>query len=318
MKISIITPVYNRADCIEACMESVSSADKSGLDIEHIVCDDGSSDDTSIIVERYASTHRHVKFVRLPHNSGPNTARNAAIAAASGQWLLFLDSDDKLAPQAFRIIARVIGDKPGYAHYLFNCNDRADELVDFGAEKEFKYEDFLFGRISGDFAHLFERNTALQYPFDETLRIHEGLFFLRFYRHAGRILYTANVTHIIDRHRNDHVSFSARKTSDRAIKETIIYDDLFCRFFGEELKSTEQGRALLQSILNEKYRCAVLLGQYRDADNAAAILKSMGLKPSVPDYLCRITHTGPLAWLLTRNAIKLRWKLRALAGKPQM
>lgn len=318
MKISIITPVYNRADCIEGCMESVSNADKSGLDIEHVVCNDGSSDNTAEIVARYAENHPHVKFVSLQHNSGPNTARNAAIAAASGQWLLFLDSDDKLAPQAFGIIAQTVSEKPGYSHYLFNCNDRIGELADFGAEKEFGFEDFLFGRVSGDFAHLFERSTALQFPFDETLRIHEGLFFLRFYRHAGRILYTAKVTHLIDRRRNDHVSFSSRKITDRALKETIIYDDLFYRFFGEELISTGHGRALLQSVLNEKYRCAVLLGLYNDADDAAAMLKSMGYAPSVPARICRTTHTGPLAWLLARNAIKIRWKFRALTGKPQL
>lgn len=318
MKISVITPVYNRADCIEKCMDSVSAADKSGLEIEHVICDDGSSDDTASIVERYASAHPHVKFVKLEHNSGPNAARNAAIAAASGEWILILDSDDTIVKSAFRIMERTLTKNPGYKHYMFCCDDRYEEVSQYGPQKVFSFEDFLYGNLSGDFAHLFKRSTALAFPFDEKLRIHEFLFFLRFYEYAGKILFTAEITHQRDRQRDDHVTFTARKTNNRALSETVVYDNLFCNFFAEKLKETSRGRELLASVLSEKYRCSVLLGRYSDADDAEKEMKNLGCKPSLADRLCRISHSGQIAWFLARNAIKIRWKIKELSGKPQV
>lgn len=318
MKISVITPVYNRADCIGTCMESVSNADKSGFEIEHVICDDGSTDDTAALVERYASAHPHVKFVKLEHNSGPNAARNAAIRIATGEWIIILDSDDIIVKNAFRIIERTITENPGYKHYMFCCDDRFEELSQYGPQKVFSFEDFLYGKLSGDFAHLLLRSTALAFPFDENLRIHEFLFFLRFYEYAGKILYTAEITHKRDRHRDDHVTFSARKTNNRALRETVVYDNLFCNFFADKLKGTGKGRELLTSVLSEKYRCSVLLGRYTDADDAEKELINIGSKPSFADKLCRITHSGEIAWFLARNAIKIRWKIKELLRKPQV
>lgn len=54
MKYSIITPVYNREDCIARCLESVVRNLKPGIEIEHIVVDDGSHDKTAEVVREYA------------------------------------------------------------------------------------------------------------------------------------------------------------------------------------------------------------------------------------------------------------------------
>lgn len=84
---SIITPVFNRADCILRCMESVAkSIQKSNMggQVEHIVVDDGSSDATYNIVEKYAEYHPYVVFVKFPQNRGTNAARNEAVRRARG------------------------------------------------------------------------------------------------------------------------------------------------------------------------------------------------------------------------------------------
>jgi len=88
-EISIITPAYNAeqfiADCIEsACEQGVD-------DIEHIVVDDGSSDQTPAIVKEYD----HIKYIRQS-NSGANAARNNGISRAKGRYVKFLDADDYL------------------------------------------------------------------------------------------------------------------------------------------------------------------------------------------------------------------------------
>ena len=94
---SIITPVYNRADCIMRCMQSVEKSMQTqfgGGNIEHVIVDDGSLDSTVSIIEDYAKQHPHVVFVKFPQNRGTNAARNEAIRRAKGKWVVILDSDD--------------------------------------------------------------------------------------------------------------------------------------------------------------------------------------------------------------------------------
>lgn len=83
---SIITPVYNRADCIMRCMQSVEKSMQSligGGNVEHVIVDDGSLDSTASIVEDYAKQHPHVVSVKFPQNRGTNAARNEASSAVT-------------------------------------------------------------------------------------------------------------------------------------------------------------------------------------------------------------------------------------------
>ena len=61
-KFSIITPVYNRADCIIRCMNSVT---RQNGEIEHWIVDDGSTDGTLQVIQEYASLHSHIKICLL-------------------------------------------------------------------------------------------------------------------------------------------------------------------------------------------------------------------------------------------------------------
>lgn len=100
--ISIIIPAYNVADYLPACMDSLLP-DAGALGCEVVLADDGSADGTGALCDEYAAQH---PFVRTLHqaNAGQSAARNAAIRAAAGEWLVFVDSDDLLAPGALRTI----------------------------------------------------------------------------------------------------------------------------------------------------------------------------------------------------------------------
>ena len=313
MKISVITPVYNRADCIIDCMESVTNATKGNIEIEHVICDDGSTDNTVDIIKQYALTHPHIILEQLAHNSGPNAARNKAIEAASGEWILFLDSDDRLTTDSFLTYEKVMTRYPGYKHYLFNCDDWAQSNEKYGDTHIFTFDDFLYGRVHCDFNHLFLRSTALALPFDNDVRVHEGVFFLRFYRMAGKILYSNHVTDLLDRNRDDHASFYCRKTTDRALLDEIRSKQLYISFFENELNATPQGRDILTLRLNQIYTNTTLLGRYGEAAEALAKIKALNL-PRPPRYitLCNKLHMGRPAWSLLKTAIKLRWKYRTL------
>jgi glycosyltransferase involved in cell wall biosynthesis len=97
---SILMPAYNAARTIGAAIESVLAQTLS--DFELIVVDDGSGDDTAACVETFRSDRR-VRLIRQP-NRGQATARNNALAAASGVYVSLLDSDDLWLPRYLEIM----------------------------------------------------------------------------------------------------------------------------------------------------------------------------------------------------------------------
>lgn len=90
--ISVIVPVYNSARWLPRCLESVCGQTLENIEI--ICVDDGSSDDSPAILEAYARRDPRIRLHLLGMNRGVSTARNIGIAAARGEWLSFVDSDD--------------------------------------------------------------------------------------------------------------------------------------------------------------------------------------------------------------------------------
>ena len=93
-RVSIIIPVYNVEEYLGACMKSV--LDQSYEDIEVILIDDGSTDFSGNLCDEYA---RHDKRIKVIHqkNGGLSNARNAGLKNATGEWIVFVDSDDTIA-----------------------------------------------------------------------------------------------------------------------------------------------------------------------------------------------------------------------------
>ena len=95
--LSIITPTYNRANLLSACYASLCQ--QTDLDFEWIVIDDGSTDDTEAVTRNF-QTDSFPVFYRKKNNGGKHTALNAAHDLIRGKYVLILDSDDTLIPDA--------------------------------------------------------------------------------------------------------------------------------------------------------------------------------------------------------------------------
>ena len=104
MLFSVIVPVYNAEKYLEQCIESILKQDFS--DFELILVDDGSTDGSADICDRYAADER----VAVIHkqNGGSVSARNTGIEASSGEYLCFVDSDDYIAQDFLRNFYNVI------------------------------------------------------------------------------------------------------------------------------------------------------------------------------------------------------------------
>ena len=100
--ISIVVPVYNAAAFLKDTIKTVR--DQTHENWELIFVDDGSKDDSVLLIQRYQKTDKRIKLLRMEKNSGAALARNKGTAAARGSFLAFLDADDlwhkeKLAKQ---------------------------------------------------------------------------------------------------------------------------------------------------------------------------------------------------------------------------
>ena len=90
--VSVITPVYNARKYIGQTIESVLK--QTYKNIELILVDDCSTDDSKVIIEQYIKEHNNIKYHLQPQNGGAAVARNTALDLAQGRYVAFLDSDD--------------------------------------------------------------------------------------------------------------------------------------------------------------------------------------------------------------------------------
>lgn len=95
--VSIITPAFNAARFIAETIKSVKAQTYASW--EMIIVDDCSRDDTPALIQAFTNEDERIHLIRQPRNGGPALARDAAIRAARGRYIAFLDSDDLWLPQ---------------------------------------------------------------------------------------------------------------------------------------------------------------------------------------------------------------------------
>lgn len=109
MKVSIIIPVYNVEKYIEECVESVIN--QSYTDIEVILVDDGSPDNCPSICDSFKQKDNRIVVIHKK-NGGLSSARNTGLREAHGEFVYFLDSDDKLYPESIALLIKEVENHP--------------------------------------------------------------------------------------------------------------------------------------------------------------------------------------------------------------
>jgi len=134
MRISIIIPAFNIKECLRYSVESALSQ-CADCDIEIVIVDDGSTDGTASICDRYAAEPQ-VIVIHKP-NGGLSSARNAGINASTGDFIMFLDGDDYLAKGTIAYLVDIIRQTAGkfsFIQYRYievpDYNHRIDRSVD--------------------------------------------------------------------------------------------------------------------------------------------------------------------------------------------
>lgn len=151
VKFSIIVPIYNSAETIEACVESIIAQKE--IDWELILADNGSTDNSQEIINRLSASDARIKAISVPRR-GVSFARNAALDIAIGEYIAFVDSDDTIE-----------------ADYLSNLNTGADLSI-CGYQVDYYNSDHGITRCDLHVAkavtwHIGESKQNLQEPFEK-------------------------------------------------------------------------------------------------------------------------------------------------------
>lgn len=111
INISVVIPVYNAQDTIISCLESVLNQTYSVSEI--VIINDGSTDSSENIIVDFISSN-DIKIIRLINqiNGGPSLARNNGILNSTGNWIAFIDSDDKWLPNKIQSQVQVLNSYP--------------------------------------------------------------------------------------------------------------------------------------------------------------------------------------------------------------
>ena len=100
VKVSVVVPVYNAGEYIQPCIESLLGQSLPAGEYEVIFVDDGSTDDSLATLSAVAEQHEHVRVIPMENSGWPGKPRNVGTAAATGEYVQYVDQDDYIGPEA--------------------------------------------------------------------------------------------------------------------------------------------------------------------------------------------------------------------------
>ena len=206
-KISVIIPVYNVEDYLEECLESCAGQDYANC--EFICINDGSTDLSRQILKDYPARDRRFRVFHK-ENGGLSSARNAGLKRAYGDWVMFLDSDDRLKSGALeeldRLVERGNAEHTPWDIIIFHSDTFPENIEnDSWYKKTLQYDPKQYLDFSAD--AIFEERGAMPFVwrhaysmnllkktgvvFDETLSYGEDVMFpMSIFPSATRILFS--------------------------------------------------------------------------------------------------------------------------------
>lgn len=224
---SIVMAAYDRAHTLPRAIASVRAQTRD--DWELVIVDDGSRDGTEALVSPIASAEPRVRYVKHPVNRGVTAAKNSGFDAATGDWIMTLDSDDEMVPQALAVFARVVTDIPDLDAVACNCFDsRTGRLTGRGLDHDrFITLGERLDRCRGEHWGMFHRRILGAHRFNERVRGYEDVLWTRIHENA-RWYYVHRALRIYHTEGSDRLTSEATPAQKRRLYElyrTIVDEE---------------------------------------------------------------------------------------------
>ncbi len=201
VRLSIIIPVYNAEEYLDRCI--VSIAEQNFPSYEVILVDDGSTDSSPMICDRYSATDSRFRTVHK-ENGGVSSARNAGMNLAKGEYLMFVDSDDALLPDSLERMMEGVVDEDivigGYTAFIGGVPGREvlprKTLTYRGEAMNSFFEDNIRKNcemLDAPWSKMFRRKTVGDLRFNEELSYAEDKLFVFGFLAICRSAHTCDV-----------------------------------------------------------------------------------------------------------------------------
>ncbi|SHJ29001.1 glycosyltransferase family A protein [Pseudobutyrivibrio xylanivorans] len=243
VRISVITPTYNRAAVLGRVFESLMN--QTNKEFEWIIIDDGSKDDTKTVVEGYVSkANFQIKYV-YQDNNGKHIAINKGVELAIGEFIAIADSDDSFIPTAFEVMLdywdRISpGERELYRGITCRCYD-PDTGEKIGRSIKDGYEDYYGIDATYKYGLDFEmwgiNRTDLmrKFPFPDIRRTDNGglSFFpeIVIWDNMGRNYKTRYIDDCLRAYYRDQENATTNKTGSRSRENVYLWEHLINDIF---------------------------------------------------------------------------------------
>lgn len=244
--VSVIIPTYNRAAFVVEAVASCLKQDLSSEELEIIVVDDGSIDDTLAALQRFDG---RICYLPISVNQGRNNARNVGLARASGKYVKFLDSDDVLEPGSLGIellAAQEVGADivvSGWRSVELRADRSERQIARFDPPcMEPIVDSLLAGNAVPTSAALYSRDLVSSLRWDENLRkLDDWDWFIRAAMQAQKIVASGVI------------AYSWREHSGQGVRsETMLRNALEHHIILGKLEGTLAERGLLTRARRER------------------------------------------------------------------
>lgn len=277
--ISVIIPVYNAKDYLPRCIGSLTCQLYKNLEI--ILVDDGSTDGSAALCDQYARKDPRICVYHLP-NRGPAIARNHGLDNAHGEWIAFVDSDDRVLPNHISSMYSLSQDSPAViVSDISRVDLSGEELRRFSNNDQCPfYRTDMFGYVHNKLYHR-EHIAGIRFP---DIRFAEDwLFNLAIYRSTPRYLFTGAATYV---YYQTEGSLSSPHLPLHKIETLIKYSELSWVSLNETFPQDEARREFSRQVGNDICdhlccACVSTVPPLRERLDAMAYLMKNSL-----DHLC--------------------------------
>lgn len=242
--ISVIVPVYNAEKYLDECVESIVNQTYKNLEI--ILVDDGSPDNSPQMCDKWAEKDRRIKVIHKK-NGGVSSARNAALEIAQGDYIGFVDSDDFIDEDMFELLINNAIDynaevsRCSYRFYIdgefVDSNEDSDKISVYSSNEiidDLKNNGFIAGIVCNK---LFKKDKVLDICFDETLLACEDTVFVyQVYKNVSNAVCN-DIAKYTYRMHADHCTvrsdfnYQAYKGMKKIISDSECPNGLYFKFF---------------------------------------------------------------------------------------
>ena len=217
--ISVIIPVYNVENYLEECLNSVQT--QTYTNIEVILVNDGSTDNSKMICERYCQEDSRFHLISQT-NQGQSVARNVGVEVSTGEFIAFVDSDDVIKANYLEELMKYMSDDIDIVESIFTVSKK-DFLVENSKETE-----ILFEGNSQEAVKIFPNHVLSVNPVTklyrrsivETVPYLEGFIFEDIYSGIGMLKYIRKIVKI------DYVGYYYRQHQSSTMHRTFTEKNL--------------------------------------------------------------------------------------------